>query len=249
MKKAMFSSVADEEVSQFSRVAGDWWKADGVFAPLHRLNPVRLTYIRDQITTHFGVKSGQKKSLTGLAVLDVGCGGGLVSEPLARMGAKVTGLDASDEGIAAAKHHAKQMGLAIDYRVGSVEELAQGRERFDVITAMEIVEHVADMDVFIRSLAELLNPNGMIILSTLNRTPKSFLLGIVAAEYILRWVPHGTHQWKKFVRPSELVSRLETSGMQAIDMTGLNLNPVSGAFETRRGDVAVNYMLTAVRSA
>ena len=220
---------------------------DGAFAPLHRLNPVRLAYIRDQVATYFGFKPKPVQPLVGFSILDVGCGGGLLTEPMTRMGAKVTGLDASPEGIDAAKKHAKEMGLSVDYRTGSVEELASGKERFDIITAMEIVEHVADLDVFVRSLAALLKPKGMLILSTVNRTPKSFRFGIVAAEDILRWVPRGTHQWKKFVRPSELVQRLEKAGMQAVDITGVSLNPISGVFEVQKKDMTVNYMLTATR--
>lgn len=238
-------SVADEEIAQFSRHAEDWWNPDGVFRPLHRLNPVRLEYIRDQACAHFKRPIDKRYSLKGLRVLDVGCGGGILSEPLARMGADVTGLDASLESITVAKQHAKDSGVKIDYRCDNIEELARGKMRYDLITALEIVEHVADLDAFIKPLTGLLKPDGLLIMSTLNRTPKSFLLGIVAAEYILNWVPRGTHSWKKFLRPSELAHRLEKCDMRVTDLTGLIFNPLRGAFELSARDLDVNYLLTA----
>ena len=242
MPRRSAASIASDEIAQFSRHAEDWWNPDGVFRPLHRLNPVRLAYIRDQACQHFGCDPQARYSLKGLKILDVGCGGGLLAEPLARMGGLVTGLDASAESITVARAHAKAAKLAIDYRAGSVEE-AKGK--FDLITALEIIEHVADLDSFIASLTKLLNPNGLLIMSTLNRTAKSFILGIVAAEYILGWVPKGTHQWRKFLRPSELVRRLEQSGIRATDLTGMIFNPLRGEFELSAGDLAVNYMLSA----
>jgi 2-polyprenyl-6-hydroxyphenyl methylase/3-demethylubiquinone-9 3-methyltransferase len=281
------SSIAEDEVAQFSRHAEDWWNPDGAFRPLHRLNPVRLAYIRDQVCAHFGREADTRHALKGLHALDVGCGGGILSEPLARLGAQVTGLDASKESIATAKRHAKAVGLNIDYRCMSIEELAEQlspasfpRKResrsasarhmthtargrgpldsclrggdakggFDLITALEIAEHVADLESFTASLAKLLKPGGLLIMSTLNRTPKSFLLGIVAAEYILRWVPRGTHQWAKFLRPSELVRRLEESGLRTTDLTGLVFNPLRGEFELSATDLDVNYLLTAIKS-
>ena len=203
------ASIATEEIDRFSQYAEDWWNPDGAFRPLHRLNPVRLEYVRDRACAHFGRDAGSRHSLKGLKVLDVGCGGGLLSEPMARLGGEVTGIDASKKTISVARDHAKAMYLKIDYRVSSVEEMARRKEKFDVITALEVIEHVADVRSFLGALSSLLKPGGLLIMSTLNRTPKSFLLGIVAAEYLLGWIPRGTHEWKKFIRPSELVKRVK----------------------------------------
>jgi len=245
MPRYQTASIEPEEIAQFSRHAEDWWNPNGKFQPLHRLNPLRVEYVRDQICTHFKRSPSSRHALKDLKILDVGCGGGLLSEPMARMGGKVTGIDASTETAAIAKSHAKQFGLTIDYRIASVEDLVKQKIKYDVITALEVAEHVADMDSFFAALKKLLKPRGLLIMSTLNRTPKSFLLGIVAAEYILRWVPRGTHQWQKFIRPSELVKRLDDIGMGAMDLTGLTFNPLRQEFELRKDDLAVNYMLTA----
>ncbi|MFY9288103.1 MAG: bifunctional 2-polyprenyl-6-hydroxyphenol methylase/3-demethylubiquinol 3-O-methyltransferase UbiG [Alphaproteobacteria bacterium] len=245
MPRSAAASIQSEEIAQFSRHADDWWNESGKFRPLHKLNPVRLEYVRDQVCAHFKRTPTTRTSLKNLKILDVGCGGGLLAEPLTRMGAEVTGLDASDETIAIAKAHAKQSRLTIDYRLGSVEDLAKQKTRYDVITALEVAEHVADMDSFMRSIKKILKPSGVLIMSTLNRTPKSFLLGIIAAEYILQWVPRGTHQWQKFIRPSEMVSQLEVLGLQVTDITGLTFNPLRNEFQLRKDDMAVNYMLTA----
>jgi 2-polyprenyl-6-hydroxyphenyl methylase/3-demethylubiquinone-9 3-methyltransferase len=242
------ASIAPDEIAHFSQQAKDWWNPEGPFRPLHRLNPVRLGYVRDQACAHFNLSAKGRQALKGLSALDVGCGGGLVAEPLARMGAKVTGLDASQEAIETARRHGRMMGLAVDYRVGSVEELAKGKQRYDLITALEIIEHVADMDSFLGALTKLLKPGGLLVMSTLNRTPKSFLLGIIAAEYIFGWVPRGTHQWRKFVRPSELVQRLDRHGLQTTDLSGLVFNPLRNEFELSASDLAVNYMLAAKRA-
>jgi 2-polyprenyl-6-hydroxyphenyl methylase/3-demethylubiquinone-9 3-methyltransferase len=239
------TSIATDEIDQFSHYAEDWWNPDGAFRPLHRLNPLRIEYVRDHACKHFGRNSDTRHSLKGLKILDIGCGGGLLAEPLARLGGDVTGLDASENTIAVAKRHAKAMGLAIDYRATSVEELAKTKNRYDLITALEVVEHVADLSSFFAALVKLLKPDGLLIMSTLSRTPKSFLLGIVAAEYVLGWIPRGTHDWKKFIRPSELVMRLEKNGLRAADLTGLIFNPLRGEFELNKNDLDVNYMLTA----
>ena len=238
------ASVAPDEIRRFSAQAEEWWNADGAFRALHRVNPLRVAYGRDQILAHTG-----RDSLRGVNLLDVGCGGGLLAEPLARLGARVTGLDASARGIEAARDHAKISGLDIDYRVGSVESLAQEKTRYDVITAMEIVEHVANVDVFLKALAVLLKPNGLLLMSTFNRTTRSYLMGILAAEYVLGWVPAGTHDWDKFLRPSELVGRLEKQRIKTTDLTGLAFNPWRGAFETNKGRLGVNYMLTGVKDS
>jgi len=239
------STIATHEIEHFSAHAGDWWVEDGPLAPLHRLNPVRLGYIQNQACAHF--KRVGHTPFKGLSVLDVGCGGGLVTEPLARCGANVTGLDASKAAIKIARQHAKMVRLNIDYRQGGVEDLARGKERFDLIVALEIAEHVADIDSFMRDLTTLLQPGGLLIMSTLNRTPKSFLLGIIAAEYVLGWVPKGTHSWKKFLQPAELARQLEKYGAEITDMTGLVFNPISGEFQLQPRDLAVNYMLAAVK--
>jgi 2-polyprenyl-6-hydroxyphenyl methylase/3-demethylubiquinone-9 3-methyltransferase len=241
------ASIATEEIDRFSQQAEDWWNPEGAFRPLHRLNPLRVEYVRDRACTHFGRSVGTRQSLKGLKILDVGCGGGLLAEPLARLGGEVTGIDASKETIAVARDHAKAMRLDIDYRVSSVEELAKKKIRYDLITALEVIEHVADVDSFLAALSRLLKPDGLLVMSTLNRTPKSFLLGIVAAEYVLGWIPRGTHEWKKFVRPSGLVKWLEENGLQAEDLTGLIFNPLRGAFELRKDDLDVNYMVTVTK--
>ena len=242
------ASIAASEVARFAEQAGDWWNPDGKFRPLHRLNPVRIGYLRDRIAAHYECAIGGRQALAGLSVLDVGCGGGLVAEPLARLGAAVTGLDAAEPAIAVARAHAAQQGLTIAYRAGSVEELARTGQRFDVVTALEIIEHVADRDSFCRALAQLVKPGGLLILSTLNRTPRSWLLGIVAAEYVLGWVPRGTHDWRQFVRPSELAAAIGPYGLRVVDVTGLVFNPLANDFRLSRHDLAVNYFMTAVKA-
>jgi len=242
------ASIADEEISRFSQHAEDWWNPNGAFRPLHRLNPVRVAYVRDRACAHFGREAAKSGSLKGLQILDVGCGGGLLAEPLARLGGRVTAIDASDTTIATAARHAAKHGLSINYRVASVEEVAKKKTRYDLITALEVIEHVADVDSFLDALSALLAPGGLLVMSTLNRTPKSFLLGIVAAEYVLRWIPRGTHEWNKFIKPSELVRRMANCGMSVDHLTGLIFNPLRNAFELRAGDLDVNYMLTATRA-
>jgi 2-polyprenyl-6-hydroxyphenyl methylase/3-demethylubiquinone-9 3-methyltransferase len=241
------ASIASEEIDRFSHHAEDWWNPDGAFRPLHRLNRVRLEYVCDQTCAHFRRNPHTRRSLGGLKILDVGCGGGLLAEPLARLGGLVTGIDASESTIAAAKRHAKKFGLSLSYYATSVEKLTKHKSRYDLVTALEVVEHVADIGSFLTALTSLLKPDGLLVMSTLNRTPKSFLLGIMAAEYVLGWIPRGTHKWKKFIRPSELVRRLEQKGLRATDLTGLVFNPLRGEFELRVSDLDVNYMLSASR--
>ncbi|MGB9152775.1 MAG: bifunctional 2-polyprenyl-6-hydroxyphenol methylase/3-demethylubiquinol 3-O-methyltransferase UbiG [Alphaproteobacteria bacterium] len=241
------SSIDKAEIARFSRYARDWWNPTGALQPLHKLNPARLEYIRDAVCAHYKLKTGGREALKGLSVLDIGCGGGLLCEPLARLGAHVTGLDASAEAIEAARIHARQSGLEIDYRYGSAEDFAHGRKKFDVVTALEIVEHVADIDSLLRSVADLVKPGGIVLLSTLNRNVKSYLLGIVAAEYLLRWVPRGTHDWRKFLRPSELAAHLEKAGLEMTDITGIVFDPFNDTFRLKREAVSVNYLMTAVK--
>jgi 2-polyprenyl-6-hydroxyphenyl methylase/3-demethylubiquinone-9 3-methyltransferase len=235
------ASIDKAEIAQFSAHAGDWWNPHGALRPLHKLNPPRLEYIRDRALSRFG-------RVKGLSVLDIGCGGGLLCEPLARLGAGVTGLDASAEAIEAARAHARQSKLAVDYICGSAEDLARKRERFDVITALEIVEHAADIDSLLQSAARLLKPDGLLILSTVNRTAKSFMLGIVAAEYILKWVPRGTHDWRKFVKPSELAAHLAKAGLDVADITGMEYDMANDAFHLQAGVASVNYLMSAVKA-
>ena len=234
------SSIDAQEIENFSKDAGQWWDENGPFKPLHKLNPVRLSYIKAQICKAFERNIDDLKALKGLNILDVGCGGGLVCEPLARLGGNVTGADADAQAIEVAQGHAKASGLQIDYLNKPAEEIDQ---QFDVVLALEIIEHVADPQSFVESVAKLVKPGGLVIFSTLNRNPKSFLLGIVAAEYILRWVPQGTHSWKKFVRPSELAKLGRAAGIEPQDITGLIFDPLKNEFRLSKSDLDVNYLL------
>jgi len=241
-------SVDPGEIAQFGALADRWWDPQGAFAALHKLNPVRLAYIRDAATAHFNLPGDTLRPLEGLKALDIGCGGGLLSEPLARMGAHVTGIDASDEGIAAARDHAGTVGLTIDYRHRSAEALAASGETFDIVLTMEILEHVADIDGFVAASTALVKPGGLMFAATLNRTAKSFASAIVAAEYLLRWVPRGTHDWKKFVKPSELARGLRAGGLDVRDVSGVGLDGLSGDWK-KIDDTSVNYMLSAAKPA
>jgi len=245
-KKFEDTSVDPSEIRQFGALADRWWAPDGEFAALHKLNPVRLAYIRDAAIAHFSLESDTLRPLEGLKVLDVGCGGGLLCEPLARMGAEITGIDASDQGIEAARDHAGKVGLAINYRHLTAEALADEGETYDIVLAMEILEHVADIDAFVATCSSLVKPDGLLFAATLNRTPKSYAAAIVAAEYLLRWVPRGTHDWKKFVKPSELARGLRGSGLDVRDITGVTLDGRTGDWVTTE-DTSVNYMLRAVK--
>jgi 2-polyprenyl-6-hydroxyphenyl methylase/3-demethylubiquinone-9 3-methyltransferase len=243
------TSVDPEEVASFGAQAHSWWDENGPFKPLHKLSPLRLQYIRSQICAHFTRDPASLDALKALDILDIGCGGGLVSEPLARAGAIVTGIDAAEENIAIAREHAAETGFSpkqLSYQAVTAEALLKTeKKRYDVVLALEIVEHVADLPFFVETAAKLVKPGGIIVFSTLNRTPRSFALGIVAAEYLLRWVPRGTHQWKKFVRPSELAGHLRAAGFSATDITGMSYNPLEDRFALNPRDIAVNYFLTA----
>jgi 2-polyprenyl-6-hydroxyphenyl methylase / 3-demethylubiquinone-9 3-methyltransferase len=235
-----------DEVVRFARLSGEWWDERGSFRQLHRINPVRLAYIRDQLCQRFGCDAKQAANLSGLSVLDIGCGGGLVCEPLARLGARVTGIDPAAENIAAAKAHASAAGLNIAYEVATAEELAARGRRYDVVLLLEVVEHVPDVPAFIKTVAPLVKPGGMMILSTLNRTLKAYALAIVGAELILRWLPVGTHQWQRFVKPEELASALTAEGLTLAGTEGLIYDPFSD--EWRLGsDTDVNYFAAAMR--
>jgi 2-polyprenyl-6-hydroxyphenyl methylase/3-demethylubiquinone-9 3-methyltransferase len=235
-----------EEVARFARLGGQWWDSAGPFKPLHRINPVRLTYIRDQLCRAFGRDAAQGASLQGLSVLDIGCGGGLVCEPLVRLGGRVTGIDPGEENIEAAKAHALAADLQIDYAVATAEELAGRGHTYDAVLLLEVVEHVPDVPKFLQAVAPLVHPEGVMILSTLNRTLKAYALAIVGAELILRWLPVGTHQWQRFVGPEELKAALKAAGLALTDTRGMIYDPF--ADEWRLGaDTDVNYFATAVR--
>ncbi len=237
------STLDKNEINHFSKDSADWWNPDGPFKPLHRLNPARIGFLRETIVSHFGLDNTPIKALKNISILDIGCGGGLVSEPLARIGANVTGLDADAVGIETAQTHAKAENLDIKYICGAAEDLSN--RSFDVVLALEIIEHTSSPDDFVQLCSNLVRKGGIVIFSTLNRTAKSYALGIVAAEYILRWVPAGTHQWNKFVKPSELADLAENSGLCLKDVRGLMFNPLKNEFSIHPHDVDVNYFLVA----
>ena len=244
--KSRSSSVDTAEVERFSRMAADWWDPRGPMAPLHKLNPVRLGYIRDKATARFGRDPKKLDCLKGLRILDIGCGAGILSEPLARLGAQMVGVDPSEENIAVAAAHAEESGLTIDYRATTAEALAEASEIFDVVLAMEVVEHVTDVKEFIATCAAMVKPGGLMIAATLNRTLKSFALAIVGAEYVLRWLPRGTHQWDKFVTPNELELAFERGGLQVTGERGVIYNPLADRWQLS-SDMDVNYMLAGER--
>lgn len=244
MPHAVPTSFDADEIAKFSAMAADWWNPTGKFAPLHALNPVRLSYIKTQVCTVFGRNDKVMTPFEGLSVLDIGCGGGLLCEPMARLGATVMGADASAENIQTAQSHAGAQGLDIDYRHISAESLAQRGAQFDILLNMEVVEHVADVPHFLGTCAHLLRPDGLMVVATLNRTLKSFALAIVGAEYILHWVPRGTHDFDRFVRPAELSAMLRHAGLKAGQPVGMHYTPVADRW-TLSDDIAVNYMLSA----
>lgn len=237
------STLDPAEIEKFAALAADWWRADGPFAALHRMNPIRLGYIRDHAAKHFA-RSG-RKPLEGLTALDIGCGGGLVSAPLARLGAKVTGLDAGAEAIGAARAYAASAGLDIDFRVGAAEALAETNASFDLVTALEVIEHVADVNAFLKAAQTLVKPDGVIVLSTINRTPKARALAIVGAERILKWAPEGAHDYDKLVTPDEI--RAATPEITWEAPAGISYEPLGKGWTLSR-DVSVNYMLAGIRA-
>jgi len=246
MTNAPNATLDRDEVARFAKLADEWWDAQGVFKPLHRINPTRLTYIRDQLCRTFGRDPKAGASLQGLSVLDIGCGGGLVAEPLARLGADVTGIDPASENIEAAKAHAKGAGLDITYRPMTAEALAKEGRGFDAVLLLEVVEHVPDVPLFLKTVSPLVRPGGVMILSTLNRTLKAYALAIIGAELILRWLPAGTHDWNRFVTPDELKGGLKAAGLSAGDITGLVYDLLADEWRLSR-DIDVNYFATAVR--
>ncbi len=241
------TTIDDAEVAQFSAIAEEWWDERGKFAPLHQLNPARIGYLRDQILRHFARDGASATPLENLSLVDVGCGGGLIAEPMARLGARVTGVDASDVNIKVASLHAQSGAAAIDYRATTAEQLALEGAQFDVVLALEIIEHVADTGLFYDSLAALVKPGGLLVLSTLNRTAKSYAMSIIGAEYILRLLPRGTHTWSKFIKPSEMARDLRVRGFQIVDTSGLTLSPRDWKFSIHPKDLDVNYLMAATR--
>ncbi len=247
--EAHYNSIDPKEQEKFEAWAMQWWDADGPMRPLHLLNPVRLDYLRDQLIKQFELSKPSEpfKPLSNLTILDVGCGAGLVSEPMARMGANVTGIDAGEKMVNAAKLHAEQSPeplTNLSYAVNTVEALAEQKQQFDVVFALEVVEHVESPDQFIACLSKLVRPEGVLILSTLNRTLKGFLLGIIGAEYVLRWLPRGTHDWNRFLKPSEITRMAAEHGFHPLDLDGIVFDPLRGRFKIHPRDVAVNYIMS-----
>ncbi|NKX64593.1 bifunctional 2-polyprenyl-6-hydroxyphenol methylase/3-demethylubiquinol 3-O-methyltransferase UbiG [Labrenzia sp. 5N] len=241
------STIDSEEVARFSAMAEEWWDPTGKFKPLHKFSPVRLGYIKDHVCRHFGRDPKATDAFKGLRCLDIGCGGGLLSEPMARLGADVVGADPSETNIEIARLHMKTSGLEIDYRAETAEALAAAGETFDVVFNMEVVEHVADVPLFLEATAQMVRPGGLMFVATINRTLKAYALAIVGAEYVLRWLPKGTHSYEKLVRPSEIEGPLQTAGLTMIDRCGVTYNPLTDTWARSR-DMDVNYMLLAERA-
>jgi len=242
------SSVDKDEIARFSAVAAEWWDPTGKFAPLHKFNPTRLAFIRERVIDHYSLDAAKSTPFEGLKLLDIGCGGGLLSEPMTRLGADVLGADAGEANIKTASVHADEQGLKIDYRATTAEALAAEGAQFDVILNMEVIEHVADRDGFLVSCAQMLKPGGILFCATLNRSLKAFGLAIVGAEYILGWLPRGTHDWNKFITPAELFKSIERTGLEVVEETGVTYNPLSDRWSLST-DMGVNYMMVATKAA
>jgi 2-polyprenyl-6-hydroxyphenyl methylase/3-demethylubiquinone-9 3-methyltransferase len=243
------TTIDPAEIDKFQAMADEWWNPEGKFKPLHMLNPCRLDYITSQIAAEFDRDLADPKAFAGLRILDIGCGGGLLSEPMARLGADVVGADAAERNIPVAKLHAEQSGLSIDYRHTSAEALAAAGEQFDVVLNMEVVEHVADPLAYLTACRQLLRPGGLMICSTINRNPKSFMMAIVGAEYVMRWLPKGTHEWAKFITPDELYDLLRNAGLDPVDKKGFVFNPVGWSWSISDRDLSVNYVTASVKPA
>ena len=242
------TTIDSNELAKFTAMAEDWWNPHGQFKPLHKFNPTRLAYIRDKLCTHFDRDPHADKPLRDLRLLDIGCGGGLLSEPMARLGADVVGADAAEANVKTAVLHAGQQGLTIDYRATTAEQLVVEGETFDAILNMEVIEHVADPQAFMNACGQLMRPDSIMFLATLNRTLKAFAMAIVGAEYVLRWLPRGTHEWDKFITPKELGDMAEKAGLEFFTSTGVSFNPLTDKWR-QSGDMSVNYMGVARKAS
>ncbi len=243
----MTSTIDPAEVAKFEAMAAEWWDPNGKFKPLHLMNPCRLDYITTQIAAEFDRNLAGPHPLAGLRILDIGCGGGLLSEPMARLGADVVGADAAARNIPVAQVHAEQSGLKIDYRITTAEDMAAAGEQFDVVLNMEVVEHVADPLAYLTACRQLLKPSGLMLCSTLNRNPKSFMMAIVGAEWVMRWLPKGTHDWAKFITPAELYDLIRKAGLDPVDKKGMVFNPVSWRWSLSDRDLSVNYVTASIK--
>lgn len=243
----MTNTVDHQEIAKFEAMAEEWWDPNGKFKPLHMLNPCRLDYIVMQLAAQFGRDRSKLRPFEDLRILDIGCGGGLLCEPMARLGADIVGVDAAERNIPIASVHAQAMGLEIDYRHTTAEALAADGEQFDAVLNMEVVEHVADPQGYIDACASLVRPGGITITSTINRNPKSYVFAIVGAEHVMRWLPKGTHEWSKFVTPDELFEMLSKAGLEPVDRTGFVFNPFGWSWRLSARDLSVNYVTAAVK--
>jgi len=243
------STIDESEIAKFEAMAAEWWDTEGKFKPLHMLNPTRLDYITRQIAAEFGRDLTQPLPFKGLRLLDIGCGGGLLCEPMARLGADVVGADAAPRNIPVAQVHAEQSGLVIDYRHTTAEAMAEAGEQFDIVLNMEVIEHVADPQAYLNACHALLKPGGLHICSTINRNPRSFAMAIVGAEYVMRWLPKGTHEWNKFITPDELYGLLRTAGLDPVDRKGFKFDFLNWSWSISDSDLSVNYVTAAIRRA
>lgn len=243
------TTVDPSEIAKFEAMAAEWWDENGKFKPLHMLNPCRLDYITAQIAGEFDLDLSQAAPFKGLRILDIGCGGGLLAEPMARLGATVVGADAAERNIPVARIHAEQSGLEIDYRHTTAEAMAEAGEQFDVVLNMEVVEHVASPLDFLIACRQLLKPGGLHICSTLNRNPKSFLMAIIGAEHVMRWLPKGTHEWSKFITPDELFDLLRDAELNPVDRKGFVFNPIAWSWRISDRDLSVNYVTASLKPA
>ncbi len=241
------SSINPDEIAKFEAMAAEWWDPHGKFKPLHMLNPTRLDYIVQQISAEFDRDTKKAQPFAGLRILDIGCGGGLLAEPMARLGADVVGADAAERNIPVAQIHAEQSGLEIDYRHTTAEALAEAGEQFDVVLNMEVVEHVSDPQAYLTSCHDLLKSGGLMVCSTLNRNPKSYLMAIIGAEHVMRWLPKGTHDWNMFITPDELFAMLEKAGLVPVDRTGFVFNPITWSWGLSSRDLSVNYVTASTK--
>ena len=247
--QAAQTTVDPAEIAKFEAMAAEWWDPNGKFKPLHMLNPCRLDYITGQIAAEFGRDLSSPRPFEGLRILDIGCGGGLLSEPMARLGADVVGADAAERNIPVARVHAEQSGLKIDYRHTTAEVLAEASEQFDAVLNMEVVEHVADPLAYLNACQTLLKPAGLMVCSTINRNPKSYAMAILGAEVVMRWLPRGTHEWSKFITPDELFDLIRAAGLDPVDRKGFVFNPISWSWSLSSRDLSVNYVTTSTKPA